>query len=95
MKIKQFVYITDIDSFLAGNYGNSFSLYDSGSMSDYDGWHLVGDIVIDVNVNLETLTAEAVECIEKAEQKELAEHEVKMGLLDEKKQKLLCIEHKE
>ncbi len=97
MKFKQYLYITAPESFAAGHYGGCFTLAADEDMSDSEycsNWINVGEIEFDFDINNKTLVDKQVKNIEMAEQKERAEHQVKMNVLAEKKQKLLSIEHK-
>ena len=93
MKIKQYVFITDSDAFLNGSVG-CFSLsHRDDAMQDY-GWFLCGEVEIDVKVDNDVVMQSAIDAIDAAEQKEIAAHEVKLGMLREKRANLLSITHK-
>jgi len=95
MKVKQYVYITDADQFIRGEIKNCFALDTDGSYEGrIDGWFLAGEVELNINTDEKKIRQSAVEFVEKAEETERAEHEVKMNMLAEKKQSLLAIEHK-
>ncbi len=97
MKFKQYLYITFPESFANGNYGACFTISDCEDMSNSEycsDWINVGEIEFEVDIDNKTLVDKQVKAIEIAEQRERAEHQVKMDLLAEKKQNLLSIEHK-
>jgi len=85
-----YLYITRPDDYLRGE----IRYHASDEELSIEGWFLAGTVDFDTtNVDFGELTETAVDCIDKAEQKEIAEHEVKMGMLKEKKQNLLSITH--
>jgi len=92
MKIKQNLFITNIDDYLGGHYTHCFNIAQSDMLGTE--WIKIGTTTIDVNVDKEMLTARGIKVIEEAETKEIAEHEMKMRLLKEKKDSFLALEHK-
>ena len=92
--MKIHIYITNAAEFLQGNYRWCFGISDADDIN-VDGWFLAGEVEVELDVNNETITQFAVNAIDKAEQEEIAEHQVKMDMLKEKKANLLSITHTE
>ena len=93
--MKLYLYITDVETYSTGEV--FFRAYAEGSHETSwipDSWIFVGEIDdIDIDVDNKKVTQRAIDILEEAEQKEIAEHEVKMGILKEKKANLLSITH--
>lgn len=94
--MKQYLYIINASNFLDNPDLATYALSSHSDMADSEycpNWILAGEVEFEINIGHKTVIQKAVECIEKAEQKETAEHEVKMGMLKEKKANLLSITH--
>ncbi len=90
--MKLYLYITNADAFLNGD--SSFHAAPEDHHADnIPGWFLAGSIDVELDVDNKKITQSALDSIDKAEQKEIAEHEIKMGMLKEKKANLLSITH--
>ena len=91
-----YFYVTDADKVLSGQlmYGIRVSEESPEDFHMSNIWPCIGDCDVDLDIDNQKLTQQAVDIIEKEEDKTRAEFEVKMGLLNEKKQSLLSIEHK-
>jgi len=90
--MKLYIYIIDADAFLRGDYGWSLKASDRPDIKA-TGYFLAGDVEVNLNVVNQTVTQFALDTIDKAEQQEIAEHQVKMDMLKEKKANLLSITH--
>ena len=90
--MKLYVHVTDADQFLSGNYGDCWYLSNRDA-SGVEGWQLVGSIEFEPDVDCDELRAHAVECIDEKIKEVRAEMEVKLDMLDAKKQSLLAIAH--
>ena len=90
--MKMHAYISNIEDYLAGSYDYAFTLY-----VEKDDWNkrpYIGVVDVDISkVNNYSLTQSAINIVAEEEEKTRAEFEVKMGLLNEKKQKFLSITH--
>ncbi len=96
MKIKQYLYITDPIAFSDGCRNClQLSQYDDlGVHGSYTKeWIMAGEVEFDVDIDIDDVFVKAVEEIDHAEEKERAEHQVKMDILKEKRQKLLAISY--
>ena len=92
MKVKQYVYITDADKFLSGDYNFCFSVSNDDSYG-YDSWILCGEVDIEVTVDNDAVMKSAIDAIDEQEEKTRAEFEMKMTMLKTKKANLLSITH--
>ena len=92
--MKQFLYIVNMDDYLNGNFDNCFTLTSNPRMDNYDGWKRCGEVEFEVNIDIEKAMKETIGIIDATIKEEMAEHELKINLLKEKKQNLLAIEHK-
>ena len=94
--MKMYIYINEPVDFLAGDFENSLNLSsvepDLGRLRGGQ-WPCAGEVDVYFNVDRQTVTEVAVKAIEEAEQKERADHQYKMDLLKEQKQKCLSISH--
>ena len=90
--MKLYIYITNAGDYLSGNFDNCWYLSDRNNYM-IDAWFLAGEVEVDINVDNKVITQFAVDAIDKAGQEEIAEHQVKMDMLKEKKAKLLSITH--
>ena len=86
------LYIRDTAEFLQGRFGFCFGVSSDEDLAG-DGWILAGDAELNITVDGSEVTKKAVSAVEEAEQKEIAEHEVKMNMLKEKKANLLALTH--
>ena len=94
MKVKQYVYIKDADAFIHGYHQNCFCIFSDTSMDGYEEkYFLAGEVEFEINVDDKTIRQSAVNSIEAAEEKERAEHQVKMDMLATKKANLLSLTH--
>lgn len=91
--MKLYLYISDPLEFLAGDYNYSLNISDRDDI--WKDCVKVGSIDVDIDIDHKLIVEHAVDCINAAEQKELAEHSLKMDMLATQKNNLLCIEHKE
>ena len=88
--MKLYLYITDVDDYLEGNYHFHAIPGETG----IDGWFLAGIVNIDLSaVEDDKIRDYALGVIDKEEEETRGEFEVKMGLLKEKKQRFLSITH--
>ena len=93
MKIKQDVYINRPDEFLKGNF-NSLIISTDGDLREIlPHYTLVGETVLDIDVDTKTLVDTTVAAFDAEIKKERAEHNVKMDLLQGKINEVLAIEH--
>ena len=93
MKIKQFLTITNPDAFLRGNYMNCFTLYDYEP--GVDDWYVVGEIELEVNVNVAELQGKTLNAIEVQMEQVREELTLKMEVLERRKAQLLALTHEE
>ena len=94
--MKAYLYITDPESWLKNapeNRGHLLQLSESENMTEY-GWHLIKIMKINVSeINDDEMRAAALKKIDIEEKKQVAENEVRMWRFEDRRQKLLAIEH--
>jgi hypothetical protein len=91
MKHKMHLHINDIQGYLKGDFNFCFTLSNIGDMT-IAGWVYAGEVEIKINIDRDTLTAEALDQIDKVEEKYLEEHRAKLAVLAQTRQELLCLE---
>jgi len=97
--MKIYIFISNIDRFVTGDYRMAFTAssektYGQRCLEDGSDYPLIGECEIDLSdTDIEKLTQQAVGIVDKATQQEMAEHQVKMNLLKDKKASLLSITH--
>ena len=94
MKIKQNIYITDIDEFLAGDFANCLNLYGHDTPLEIAGWIHAGAIELDIDMPREVLAEKAIAELDKAAEKVKADAGAKLEQIAAKRQELLAIEYK-
>ena len=92
--MKLYIYITDMERALKGEYEWSLTASSRGDMDTLPDWTLVGEVELDFNMDSTEMTKAAVEQIEQEREKVKAELSQKMQKLDDRKASLLAIEHK-
>lgn len=94
--MKMYIYITNPESWLSlppTHRGHLLQIHDSDSMVEY-GWILVQEMEVDVShMSDDVIREAALKKINDDEQRQVAENEVQMQRFDERRQKLLAIEH--
>lgn len=92
--MKIFGYITDPEGFLSGgdvNVENYIHFTDSDGMEAH-GWIMVAERDLDLpTIDIDRIRKAALGVIEVQQKKEIAEHEVKMQMFDDRRQRLLAI----
>lgn len=90
MKIKQHLYISSPDDFLSGHYRHCFQVVGVSRLDNH--WINLGEIEIDVNVDKGDVTKTVLAAIDAEETKVREEFELKISLLERKRQEILCLE---
>ena len=91
--MKLHLYIANISDYLEGKFDYAFTVY--AEKNDWNDRPYVGEIDIDTSkIDINELTQKAVESIEREEEEQRAEFQIKMDMLATKKANLLSIEHK-
>lgn len=91
MKVKQYLYITNPQDFLRGDYSTSLTL--TGYESVYSEWINCGQIELDVNVSKEELVKSTLSALEQQEILARQEFDKKIAILSDAKHELLAIGH--
>jgi len=90
--MKLYLYIANEEDYLNGCYDYAFTLY--AKKHDWNERIFVQDVEVNIaNIDRTEITQKVVDTISKEEEKTRAEFEIKMGMLEEKKQNLLSITH--
>ncbi len=92
--MKLYLSIVEPGNFLAGNYDWCFRVNVDREVAERYGIYC-GEIEVEINADDKTVRQYALNAIEETERETRAEFEVKMQMLREKKQNLLCIEHED
>jgi len=87
--IKQFLYISNPIDFVKGKYDWCFNL--SGRDLDDSDWINVGEIEIDVNIDMTECINLSIEAIDEKEKETREEFNTKIALLNQQRQELLCL----
>jgi hypothetical protein len=91
--MKLHLYILNIADYLEGKFDYAFTVY--AEKSEWNDRPYLGEIEIDTSkIDINELTQKAVESIEREEEEQRAEFQIKMDMLATKKANLLSIEHK-
>jgi hypothetical protein len=91
MKIKQYIHITDPSEFLRGDYHSCFTLFDSPNV--HSKWIGAGEIELDINIDHDKAVTGVLKILDEEIETELAEHSLKMDLLQTRKNELLALTH--
>ena len=97
MKHKQYLYISNPESFNEGSYNSAFTLAADPDLATGQytrGWINAGEIEFEVNIDSETVTNTLVSAFDAEISKIRAESTVKIDMLQTKINELLAIEHK-
>ena len=92
--MKLFLYTTDIEAALKGDFDwslNASSRDDLGDDVLHTGWHLLGDIEVDITIDREQLTKMAVSGIEKKIKEVKAATSIAITSLETRQQNLLAL----
>ena len=96
MKIRQQIYITNLDEFLEGNYRWSLTIVGTEpDKPEIDGYIHIGEVWLDVDVPREELHEKAIANLDKAAEEVKADAARKLEQIAAKKQELLAIEYQE
>ena len=88
--MKFYIYTTDIDRTLKGDFNFSLHLSCSNDLSG-NGWVLIGETDLDINIDREQLTVKACSEIDKEIAETQARTQIRINELKDKKQKLLAL----
>ena len=91
--MKLHFYITNVDEYLKGDFGNSITCSSWGNWEDENYMH-AGEHEVNINIDADAVTQKAVSMLDAAITKERGEHTVKMDMLQGRINELLAIEHK-
>ena len=97
MKIRQQVYISDMERFIAGDYRWTFNIMgrEQGKDLNIAGWHHVGEVWIDVEMSKQDMVLKAIDDLDKEEDTIKADVAKKLDKITARRQELLTIEHQE
>ena len=95
MKIKQQLYITNPDEFMAGDYQACFNLFGDDDPRPCDGWVAAGEVWLDVEIDRGEMAAKLISDLDKAAEEVKADAARKLEQIAAKKQELLAIEYRE
>jgi hypothetical protein len=90
MKIKQFLHITNLDSFLKGNYSDCFNL-DAEDCSYMTRWHSCGEIEFEVDIDSNALVLKTIGIIDDEMKAQRAQYSRSMEVLEQRKSELLSL----
>lgn len=85
MKIKQHLHITNPEAFLRGDYSDCFGLWDHAA--GVEGWIVVGEIELDVNVD----SGEVINVVASAIDEQIEKRIAEVQLLKARKNELLAL----
>jgi len=91
--MKLYIYITDIQAYLRGDYGWCFDASSRSDLHQTTIYALAGEVEVELGVDENKLRQKAVETIEEKEKIARAEFQVVMDRFKDEKQNLLAISH--
>jgi hypothetical protein len=92
MKIKQHLVIKNLMEFQKGNYHTCFALFGTET-TGVDEWLDVGEIELDISVDMDDVRNTCLATIERQEEEVKAELGAKLTLLERAKNELLSLGH--
>ena len=90
--MKLYIYATEIDKVLVGDFEWSVTASSRGDIPASD-WIVIGEVDVDLNINREEMTAQAMQIIDEQEDKIKEELAGKLNLLEMKRSQLLALTH--
>ena len=90
MKVKQFLIISNMNQFLKREYSSCFTL--TGYEADWEDWHVVGPITIEVpDEQIPEMALKAIKIIDEAVKEKTEKYNKDILVLKTRKQELMAL----
>jgi len=90
--MKLYIYATDISQVLVGDFEWSITISSRDDIAASD-WIVIGEVDVELNINREEMTAQAMQIIDEKEEEIKQKLAEKLNLLDMKRSQLLALTH--
>ena len=90
--MKLYIYATDISQVLVGDFEWSITISSRDDIPASD-WIMIGEVEVELDINREDMTAQAMQIIDEQEDKIKEELAGKLNLLEMKRSQLLALTH--
>lgn len=90
-KVKQYLYINDLNQYLNGNYSCCFSLVGRDDLS-LDGYVLVGEINLTVSMDKDKAVQKILGDLDGQEERVRQEMRQRLAIIEQARQELLALE---